>query len=135
MKRILPCLAVSLLLAGCTNPGFHAASALAAAGGGAAAGSLLTRGHPGGAAAGAALLVGANEAVHHFQTRAEQKAYQKGYESALANQAKRDYWQRQQQQQRAQTSPVIVFPVPLSERVTPDGVRLQPSIDYIEIHQ
>ena len=123
-----------LVLTGCSSPMLHGVTTVLAGGAGAAGGALLGKGRPEFATGGAALGVAASELFHHQKSVAEKKAFRTGYEQALGDQARSEYWR--QLQQHLPTGPSLLrFPVPQPERITPDGVRLQPNTQFIEIHQ
>ena len=129
--RFLPLLLAALT--GCSSSLVRPVSNALLSGGGAAAGSILGRGNPAAAAGGAALGSALSEGLFQWKTRSEQRAFQTGYQQALSDQIKGEYW-RQQFQHLPAPSTTMSVPVPLPERVTPDGVRLVPSTEYIQIH-
>ena len=74
---------------------------------------------------------GPSQGMFHLKTKSEQRAYQSGYQEALSDQIKDEYWRQQFQHWPA---PALSVPVLLPERVTPDGVRLVPSTEHLTIH-
>ena len=113
--RSIPLLAV-LALAGCSSSPVRPVSNAIPSGRGVEGGS------------------GPSQGMFHLKTKSEQRAYQSGYQEALSDQIKDEYW-RLQFRHRPDPSNSLSVPVLLPERVTPDGVRLVPSTEYIKIHQ
>ncbi len=121
------------LLSGCSSSLFRPLTTGLAATGGAALGSTLTRHSLAGAAAGAAGGVILSEGFQQLKSSSEKKAFQNGYQQALSDQIKEEFW-RQQFQHLPSSSSTLQVPVPMPERITPDGVRLVPSTEFIPIH-
>lgn len=132
MKPLLMVLILSS--AGCANPwGRGFTDALAGSGAGYIV-SRATRGNPGYTALGAVGGVAAAEGLRAWKLKHDQKAVESADQARLGHETKAEYFNRQAQQ-RPMSSPTQLIPVPLPERVTQDGVRLEPSTQWIEIHQ
>jgi len=122
-----------LTLTGCSSPLLRPLTTVLFSGGGAAAGSALSHGSPFGAAGGAVAGAVASETLYQLKTKSEQRAFQTGYQQALSDETKSQYWQ-QQFRQAPTAAPLLRLPVPQPERVTADGVRLVPSTGFLSIH-
>lgn len=133
MKTHLLLLVLIAGLTGCSTPMLRPITNTLAATGGAALGSTLLRNRAAGAAAGAAGGVVLTESFFHLKSRAEQKAFKSGYEEALSDQIKTEFWRQTLRHQPSDGS-FLQVPIPLPERVTPDGVRLVPATEFIPIH-
>ena len=134
MKFHLVLFLTLLVFTGCSSPLLRPATTVIAGGAGAAGGSILGDGRPAPAALGSMLGTAASETFFGLKSGAEKKAHRAGYEQALGDQARSEYW-RLQQQHLPDAPPVLRLPVPLPGRVAPDGVRIQPTTQFIEIHQ
>lgn len=133
MKLILPSVGL-VLLTGCGTPLMRSATGVLAGGAGATVGAIVGKGRPEYAIGGAMLGVAASELVHHQNTKAKNKAFWDGYETGLGEQARTEYWKLQQQHFPA-PSPILRLSLPQPEQFSSDGVRLQPTTQFIEIHQ
>lgn len=131
MKTHLLFFALTTMLSGCSW--VRPLTNTLAATGGAALGSTLTHNSAAGAAGGAAGGLILSETFFHLKSKSEQKAFQSGYQQALSDQIKTEFWHQQLQHLPAPSS-LMQIPVPLPERMTPDGVRLVPSTEFIPIH-
>ena len=134
MKLILLLLGSVLAFTGCSSPLLRPVTTALLSGGGAAVGSVVSRGHPVGAAVGGLGGAAISETAFHIKTKSEQRAYEAGRKEAFAAQVKSQYWQQQYRHWPA-PSTTMELPVPLPERITPDGVRLVPSIEFIQVRQ
>lgn len=109
------------------------ATTLVAGAAGGVIGGALSNGRPAGIAGGAAAGVLLSETAYHAASKSRQRAFDAGYQQALSDQMKAQYWQQQFRHWPA-ASPTFRLPVPQPERITPDGVRLVPSTEFITIH-
>lgn len=132
MKQILLVLIVSAT--GCTNPWGRVFTDAAAGSGAGFITSTVTRGNPAYTALGTVGGIAAAEGIRALKLRQDRKTSESIDQARLGQETKADYFSRQAGQ-RPVSSPTQQIPVPLPERVTQDGVRLEPSTEWIEIHQ
>ena len=132
LTTLATCVAV---LAGCSTPVGSAAADLGLAGAGGFAGYQLSNGKIGGAAAGAAVgYVGSRIAQSQVQ-KALSEAEQRGYDRALNQAVKQQYWIIQDQQRSRETPPQS------ESRLTPvvipgtkiNGVVQNAHVEYLRI--
>jgi len=133
MKSKLLLLGAVLTCTGCTSSLLRPATTVLAGAGGAIIGGALSNGRPAGIAGGAAAGILLSETAHYAASKSKQRAFDAGYQQALSDEMKSQYWQ-QQFRHWPSPSPTLQLPVPRPGRITPDGVRLVPSTDYITIH-
>jgi uncharacterized protein YcfJ len=123
------------VFAGCSTPVGSAAADLGLAGAGGVAGYQLSNGKLGGAAAGAAVgYIGSRVAQSQVQ-KALSEAEQRGYDRALNQAVKQQYWIIQDQQRSRETSP------PVESRLTPvvlpstkiNGVLQNAHVEYLRL--
>ena len=131
---LLPLIGAVVICTGCTSSLMRPATTLVAGAAGGVIGGALSNGRPSGIAGGAAAGVLLSETAHYAASKSKQRAYDAGYQQALADEMKYQYWQ-QQFRHWPMPSPTLQLPVPRPERITPDGVRLVPSTEYITIHR
>lgn len=131
--RLILFLAV-LSTVGCANPVGRILTDSAAGASGGFLGSELSNGNPAYTALGTAAGIGVAEGVRGRKLWRERKDAEAAKQSLRGQATKEEYfWQ--QSQHRPQVSPTLQVPIPLPERVTKDGVRLEPTTEWIEIHQ
>ncbi len=130
---LLPLIGAVVICTGCTSSFMRPATTLVAGAAGGVIGGALSNGRPAGIAGGAAAGVLLSETAHYAASKSKQRAFENGYQQALSDQMKAQYWQQQFRHWPASSS-TVQLPVPLPERVTPDGVRLVPSTEYIKLH-
>ncbi len=135
MKRVLCLFSLSVLVTGCSAPLGRVLVDAGAGAGGAVIGNALSGGDLGFTALGGAGGVALAEGARELSERAKQRHARDTAESILGREAKSDYWRRQQEHRGKESSGSQFYPVPLPERVTPDGVRLEPGVQWIEIRK
>lgn len=119
---------------GCANPVGRVLTDSAAGAAGGFAASELSNGNPAYTALGTVAGIGVAEGARAWKLRGERKAAEAANQARRGQETKDDYFRRQAQH-RTQTSPTLQLPIPLPERITKDGVRLEPTTHWIEIHQ
>jgi hypothetical protein len=125
----------ALGLSGCATPVGSAAADLSLAGAAGVAGYQLSDGKVGGAAAGAALGYVGSRIIQSQVHSALSEAEQRGYDRALNQAVKQQYWIIQNQQRSRETprnpeprlSPVVI------PETTVDGVIQKPHVEYIRV--
>ena len=132
MKTKIILLGLLFTLTGCSRKLLRPVTTVLSGAAGGVIGSVLTDGRPAGAAGGAAAGVLLSETAHFAASKSRQRAFDAGYQQALSDQTKAQYWQQQFRHGPASPS-ALQLPVPLPERITPDGVRLVPSTELISI--
>ena len=134
MKLKLPLLLGAVLTCtGCTSSLLRPATTVLAGAAGGVIGGALSNGRPTGIAGGAAAGVILSETAYYAASKSKQRAFDAGYQQALSDEMKSQYWQQQFRHWPA-SSPTLQLPVPRPERITPDGVRLVPSTEFITLH-
>lgn len=133
MKLKLLLLVAGLILTGCSSPLLRPATTVLSGAGGGAIGSVISRGHPAGAAIGAGVGAALSETAYYAVSKSRQRAIELEAQGRISDQMKSQYWQ-QQYRHWPRPSPTLQVPVPLPERITPDGVRLVPSTEFITLH-
>ena len=121
-------------LSGCSTAG-GAASDLGLAGAGGVAGYELSGGKVGGAAIGAATGYVVSKVAQSEVKKALTEAEQRGFDRAMNQAVKQQYWIIQNQQRSfdtAQENPARLVPVELPE-TTVNGVILNPSVEYLRV--
>ncbi|MBL9166651.1 MAG: hypothetical protein JNN07_02845 [Verrucomicrobiales bacterium] len=119
---------------GCANPWGRLLTDAAAGAGGGRLASELSKGDPGYTALGTVAGIGAAEGARAWKLSRDKKAEEATTQRRRGQETKETYFQ-QQERHRPKTSSTLQVPVPLPERVTQDGVRLEPATQWIEIHQ
>lgn len=137
MKLISALITISLLAvvsfaSGCSSLG-NAATDVALVGAGGAAGYAISDKKIGGAAIGAAGGYIASKIVQNEVTKAINEAEQYGYDRAMHQAVKQQYWiiQNIQKQDNQGASEGRMVAVTLPETVTEDGTILKPTTEYI----
>ena len=135
MKQTLTYLPLigAVLFTGCSSSLMRPATTLVAGTAGAVIGGALSNGRPAGIAGGAAAGVLLSETAYYAASKSKQRAFEEGCVLARSDQMKAQYWQQQFRHWPASSS-TVQLPEPLPERVSPDGVRLVPSTEYIQLH-
>ncbi len=129
---ILILLMGAALVVGCSSTG-RVITGTALGAGGAAAGYYLSHGKPAAVAGGAAAGVLLSEGLHYYKTKAEQQAFERGYQQAASDSAKRLYWAQQRLQRPSPDSDeLVLYPVPIPAQEI-DGVRYQPTTRSIAL--
>jgi|GEM_PF-1996341 len=122
-------------LAGCSTPVGNAAADLGLAGAGGVAGYKLSNGKPGGAAAGAAVGYVASRIAQSQIQQALSDAEQRGYDRAMNQAVKQQYWIIQNQQRSRETSSqpeARLQPVVLPETKI-NGVVQNAHVEYLRL--
>lgn len=125
----------ALALAGCNTVG-SAAADLGLAGAGGVAGYHLSDGKVGGAAAGAALgYLGSRVAQNEIQ-RGTTEAEKRGYDRAMNQAVKQQYWiiQARQQERPASEADARLVPVVIPE-TTINGVIQNAHVEYLRVER
>ncbi len=125
----------ALILGGCSTPVGSAAADLSLAGAGGVAGYQLSDGKVGGAAAGAAVGYVGSRIVQTQVQKALLEAEQRGYERALNQAVKQQYWIIQNQQRSRETAPARepqLTPLIVPE-TTLNGVIQNSRIEYVRV--
>ena len=125
---------VALGLSGCSTAG-GVASDVGLAGAGGVVGYEVSGGKVGGAAIGAATGYVVSKVAQSQVQKALTEAEQKGYDNAMNQAVKQQYWiiQNQQRAQEARNdSSARLVPVELPE-TTVNGVILKPSVEYLRV--
>ena len=131
--KILLCLAVTGLFAGCSAMRPIDDAALGA--GGAYLGSELSHGNAAATVAGAAGGVLISEGLHYATKSQADKAFTSGYDKGKSDAVKQQYWLYvSMQHQRNEAGSVRLYPVQLPEQRI-DGVIFQPSTKYLRIEE
>jgi hypothetical protein len=123
-----------IALSGCSTVGGPAAD-LGLAGAGGVAGYQLSDGNVGGAAAGAAVGYAASRIAQAQVHREVSEAEQRGYDRALNQAVKQQYWIIQDQQKSratAEESDVRLVPVVVPETKI-NGVLVQAHVEYLRV--
>jgi len=129
--KILPVFGLILIFAGCNSVG-TTVSDVGLSGLGGVAGYKLSGGKVGGAALGAAAgLVTSKVAQSQVQT-AISEAEKRGYERALNQAVKQQYWIMQNQQRTTEVPTARLVPVQIPAQ-TINGVVTNPTIEYIRV--
>ena len=131
---LLPLIGAVVICTGCTSSLMRPATTLVAGAAGGVIGGALSNGRPAGIAGGAAAGIALSESAYYAASKSKQRAFEEGYQQALSDQMKAQYWQQQFRHWPAASS-TVQLPVPLPERMTPDGVRLVPSTEFINLHR
>ena len=127
--------ALGFVLGGCSTPVGSAAADLGLAGAGGIAGYQLTNGKIGGAAAGAAVGYVGSRIAQSQVKKALSEAEQRGYDRALNQAVKQQYWIIQDQQRSRETPPqseARLTPVVLPETKI-NGVLQNAHVEYLRI--
>lgn len=124
----------ALLLSGCGTAAGNAAADLGLAGAGGAIGYQVSDHRVGGAAAGAALGYLGSRIAQSETRRAVDEAEQRGYDRAMNQAVKQQYWimQRQQREQRTEEPDARLTPVVIPE-TTVNGVIQNPRVEYLRV--
>lgn len=121
-------------LTGCSTAG-RAAADLGLAGAGGIAGYQVSNGKAGGAAAGAAVGYLASKVAQSKVAQAQAEAEQRGYDRALNQAVKQQYWIIQNQQRSRETPPEIetrLVPVVIPETKI-NGVVQAAHVEYLRL--
>ena len=121
-------------LAGCSTAGRVAAD-IGLAGAGGVAGYQVSNGKMGGAVAGATVGYLASKVVHSKVEQAQTEAEQRGYDRALNQAVKQQYWIIQEQQRSRETSdesPARLVPVVVPETKI-NGVVQNAHVEYLRV--
>lgn len=127
---------VAIGLSGCSTVG-GAASDLSLAGAGGVVGYELSDGKVGGAAIGAATGYVVSKVAQSQVKKALNEAEQRGYDRAMNQAVKQQYWIIQNQQRSFDTTSADtarLVPVQLPE-TTVNGVILNPTVEYIRVER
>lgn len=128
--RIFPSLAFITVLAGCGNVG-STVSDTGLAGLGGVAGYKLSGDRLGGAAIGAATGYIASKIAQSKTESALQEAEKRGYDRALNQAVKQQYWIIQNEQRASEAPPRRLVPVQIPAQNV-NGVLTNPQTEYIE---
>lgn len=125
--------ALALSLSGCGSLG-GSATEIGLAGAGGALGYEVSDHKVGGAAAGAAVGYVASKIARREVKRGEDEAEKRGYDRAMNQAVKQQYWiiQNQQRAQKAQARTATMVPVVIPE-ATVDGVIRNESVAYVPV--
>lgn len=125
---------LSVLLAGCGTAAGNAAADLGLAGAGGAIGYQASDHRTGGAAAGAALGYLGSRIAQSESQRAVNEAEQRGYDRAMNQAVKQQYWimQRQQRESRTEETDTRLTPVVVPE-TTINGVIQNSRVEYLRV--
>ncbi len=119
---------------GCAGPARIVAN-LAGAAGGAALLNHFSNGNTAWTVAGAAGGVLAAEGAMALSSRAEQKAYQRGFDKGRGDAVKEAYWKQQDSHRPSpDASRTTLYPIQLPEQEV-DGVFYQPTTRYMRINR
>ena len=133
--EILLMLSLPIFLTGCGTAAGGAASDLGLAGAGGVVGYKVSNGNVGAAAAGAAAGYVVSKVAQAESKSTAQKAEKAGYDRAMNQAVKQQYWIIQNQQRSFETNQsdaVRLVPVQLPE-TTVNGVILNPSMEYLRV--
>lgn len=126
--------ACALALAGCNTVG-SAGADLGLAGAGGVAGYHLSDGKVGGAAAGAAVGYVASRVAQSEVRSAMSDAEKRGYDRALNQAVKQQYWLRQaQQREQVEASEAQLVPVVIPE-TNANGVIQRAHVEYLRVEK
>ena len=121
-------------LTGCSTPLGRIVVDAIGVGGGAALGHTLSHGNLAATAGGAVGGLIAGEGLNYFQKKAETNAWHDGFVFGQAQAVKDQYWSNRQSHLPGPAAPLL-YPIQVPEQETRDGVVLQPSTQYLRIHQ
>lgn len=135
MKTFLIISTIPIFLCGCSSLTQPATDVAAGAGGGALA-DYFSNGNPAITAAGAAGGVAVSEGLGYVERKAQNDAYQNGYEKGRSDAVKQQYWILVSQQKAPANgnSDIRYYEIQIPEQNI-DGVTLEPTTKYLRIEQ
>ncbi len=135
-SEVLVLLALSLVLAGCSTGAGGVASDVGLAGAGGVLGYKLSDGNAGVAAAGAAAGYVVSKVAHSEYKSAAQKAEKAGYDRAMNQAVKQQYWIMQNQQKSLPVDDARPRLVPVVMPETNiNGVIQKAHVEYLRLEQ
>lgn len=135
MKAIIFIAILPLILCGCSSLTQPATDVAMGAGGG-ALGDYFSNGNPAITAAGAAGGVAVSEGLGYIERKAQNDAYQNGYEKGRSDAVKQQYWILVSQQKASANGngDIRYYEIQIPEQ-TIDGVTLEPTTKYLRVEQ
>lgn len=135
MKAIIFIAILPLIFCGCSSLTQPATDVAMGAGGGAMA-DYFSNGNPAITAAGAAGGVAVSEGLGYVERKAQNDAYQNGYEKGRSDAVKQQYWILVSQQKTAANGnrDIRYYEIQIPEQ-TIDGVTLEPTTKYLRVEQ